>query len=82
MGVNGHKYLKHHYRNTLTPHVLRHGYATTLFEADVDVHTARALLGHAHVETTIAIYTHLRQRKKQASIDKLIAYVQDSESKA
>lgn len=82
VGVNGHKYLKHHYRNTLTPHVLRHGYATTLFEADVDVHTARALLGHAHVETTIAIYTHLRQRKKQASIDKLIAYVQDSESKA
>ena len=79
VGKNGHRYLKHSFRNTLTPHALRHGYATTLYEAGVDVHTARALLGHAHVETTIAIYTHLRQRKKQESIDKLVAYVQGSE---
>lgn len=81
VGKNGHKYIKHHYKNLLTAHVLRHGYATTLFEAEVDVYTAKALLGHAHVETTIAIYTHLRQRKKQKSIDKLIAYVQPKDDK-
>jgi|GEM_PF-462756 len=62
------------YHNALTPHVLRHGYATMLFDAGVDVYTAQKLLGHANVETTIAIYTHLSKRKKQESIDKLTAY--------
>lgn len=60
----------------LTPHVLRHGYATLLFEADVDVYTAQKLIGHADVKTTMAIYTHLRNRKNKDSLDKLKAHVQ------
>ena len=71
----GKRYIKHHYKHTLTAHVFRHGYATILFEADVDVYTAQHLLGHADVETTMAIYTHLRQKKKEKSLDKLDAYV-------
>lgn len=72
---NGREYVKHHYKNTLTAHILRHGYATTLFEADVDVLSAKTFLGHERIETTMRIYTHLRQRKKNASVDKLVAYV-------
>lgn len=70
----GKVYTVHNYKPTLTAHDLRHGYATMLFEAGVDAYTAKTLLGHADIETTMAIYTHLRSRKKQESIDKLKAY--------
>lgn len=43
----------------LTPHILRHTYATTLFKAGVDVKTAQRLLGHTNVKMTLDIYTHL-----------------------
>lgn len=70
----GKKYTVHHYKNDLTAHVLRHGYATLLFEAEVDVYTASKLLGHADVETTIGIYTHLRAKKQAQSLEKLKTY--------
>lgn len=73
-GKNGHTYIRHHYKPTLTAHVLRHGYATMLFEAGVDVYTAKKLLGHKDIQTTIAIYTHLREKKRKASVQKLIDY--------
>lgn len=74
-GKNGRKYLKHHWKPTLTAHVLRHGYATLLFEADVDEYTAQKLIGHSDISTTHAIYTHLREQKKNESIDKLRDHV-------
>lgn len=70
----GKTYIVHHYKPTITAHVLRHGYATILFEAGVDVYTAQRLLGHSDIETTMAVYTHLRERKKNESIDKLKNY--------
>lgn len=69
--------VKKTYKPTLTAHVLRHGYATMLFEADVDVYTAQQLLGHADVETTMSVYTHLRDRQRQKSVDKLIAHISE-----
>ena len=72
--TQGKTYTVHNYKPTLTAHDLRHGYATILFEAEVDVYTAKDLLGHADIETTMAIYTHLRSRKKMSSIDKLKEY--------
>ena len=41
------------------PHMLRHTYATTLYHAGVDLRTAQRLLGHATIEMTANIYTHL-----------------------
>lgn len=72
----GKTYTVHRWKPTLTAHMLRHGYATLLFEADVDEFTAQKLLGHADITTTRAIYTHLRQRKNQESLAKLRAYVE------
>lgn len=69
------RYTVTHYHPSITAHVLRHGYATLLFEAGVDVYTAQHLLGHSDVETTIAIYTHLRDEKKKNSLDKLQEYI-------
>ena len=77
VSLQKHKYIHREYKNTLTPHVLRHGYATMLYDAGVDAFTAQKLLGHAHIETTLAVYTHLSQRKKDESIQKLDAYVKN-----
>ncbi len=71
----GKKYIKHNYKPTLTAHMLRHGYVTILFEAGVDEYTAKELAGHANIATTRAIYTHLRNQKKTASVDRLKEYV-------
>ena len=78
VGPKGRRYTKTTKKTHLTPHQLRHGYATALFEADVDVHTAKQQLGHADIETTMKIYTHLRDKKKAKSIQKLEDYLNQS----
>ena len=44
---------------TVTPHQIRHGYASALFENGIDPKTAQTLLGHARLSTTMDIYTHV-----------------------
>lgn len=60
-----------------TAHCLRHTYATLLYKAGVDVLTAQYLLGHADVQTTLGIYTHLDAKLKQRGLDKLNDYLSD-----
>lgn len=69
-------YLVHQYTPTLTAHVLRHGYATMLYEAGVDVYTAQKYMGHADIQITMSVYTHLRQRQMDISTKKLIEYTE------
>ena len=54
----------------LTAHQLRHGYATLLHEAGIDVKDAQDLLGHADASTTQNIYTEVShtRREKTAKI--------------
>ena len=53
---------------------LRHTYCSMLYDADVDVKTAQYLMGHATLEMTLKIYTHLSEQKKQRSYEKLMKY--------
>ena len=47
----------------VTPHQLRHAYATLLFEAGIPEKTAQGLLGHAQISTTMDVYAELREKK-------------------
>lgn len=47
-----------------TPHYLRHTFATLLYLQGVDIVTAKQLLGHADIKTTINIYTDLNTFNK------------------
>jgi integrase len=46
----------------VTPHTLRHSYATHLFKNGTDISYLQELLGHSKPETTM-IYTHVRSQQ-------------------
>ena len=52
-------------------HALRHTYATRLFEQGEAPKTVQKLLGHADINTTMNIYTHVMKEKKTEAVEKL-----------
>jgi site-specific recombinase XerD len=60
----------------VTPHTMRHCFATHLMDGGTDVRYIQDLLGHSDIKTTL-IYTHVTNHalsKIESPLDKLMRY--------
>ena len=56
---------------SVTPHQLRHAFATVCFEMGVSAKDAQQLLGHSKIDVTLDTYTHIRAKRRGDVAEKL-----------
>lgn len=59
----------------VTPHMIRHGYSTILFEAGLQAKDMQDLMGHAQFSTTMDVYTDILTERKEETRNKLNTYL-------
>lgn len=63
------RYRQAGFSGAISPHKLRHTFATALLEGGADLRTVQELLGHANIATT-QIYTHIDQKRLHDAYDR------------
>ena len=64
-------YMKELHMEDVTPHTLRHSFATRCVECGMDVKTLSCLLGHSSVATTMNRYVHISADQMRLNMEKL-----------
>ena len=67
---------------TFTPHQLRHTFITMCHEAGVDVKVTQEIAGHADIHTTLMVYTHLTNAKREEGIRTLNAHLKSKDNES
>ena len=66
-----HTFLKKYNITDIRFHDLRHTFATLLIESDISMKVVQELLGHSTITTSMDIYTHISDTKKEQALDRL-----------
>lgn len=66
-----HAFLRKYGITDIRFHDLRHTFATLLIEADVSMKIVQELLGHSTITTSMDIYTHVSDEKKEQALERL-----------
>lgn len=69
-------YLHHPDFHRITIHQLRHIHASLLFESGASVKEVQEKLGHADIQTTYNIYTHVTETKGKQTLDNFANFME------
>ena len=58
----------------ITPHTLRHTFATRAFESGIPPKVVQQILGHSSLEMTMDLYTHVTEDVQTKEIQKLAVF--------
>ncbi|WP_422698937.1 tyrosine-type recombinase/integrase [Enterococcus durans] len=68
-------YKKNEKLKRISAHGFRHTHASLLFESGASLKDAQAILGHADIQTTANIYTHVTENKNKTTISNFSNYM-------
>nr|DAF17194.1 MAG TPA: RECOMBINASE CRE [Caudoviricetes sp.] len=69
-------FLGKHKLKQFNVHSLRHTHASLLFEAGIEPKTISDRLGHANIQTTLDMYTHLNDNQRSDVADRLLKFLE------